>query len=526
MTDPATSALERAFPTFARGTNREDMLRSWRCALRMLTNPDTGLPFSEAEIALATAEHSRWYAEADAIDLVELVQQQRALWLADQVRTDRASMTWLERYHGKLWGQTPLGASGGSGTATAVATVGTVFVGSTILPDPVAAQATAPDGKRYQVLWTVVTPVGGTATLTLKAIDTGTATNLAIGTTLTWSLNKPVGASATATVATTFSGGAPAETAAQFGARIDSYRRHKASSGNWAHFRAWAREASSAVEDAFVYCSALHAGSVIVCPMQRRAGALGPLARIASAGTLVDVIHDLVPPASPNVPGMPFVYVLPAADQATSVCLSLAMLRSSAAGWADAVPWPGQLAGVGSTITAVADQQHFTLTIPAGSPALPTGVTAPQMMVWDLSTSRWEKLLVTSVTALGGNDYAVVLTSAPTLVIAPNMWISPYTARLVSIAGAIEAYFDSLGPGELVNLSTDSRAHRAFRSPQPTEEWPQRFGSGVISYLQDALRGALSDSVLESATSTPAVPSSPGLGPLYLSLFHCGIYAL
>jgi len=519
-------APERAFPVFGRGAHRDHMLRSWRIGLRTLTNPDTGLPFTEREIAAATAERARYWSEAEAVDLVLLSGEQRAIYLADQVRMDRAASSWLERYHGGLWDDAPLPASGGSGTASAVATVGTIFHGSTTLPDPTAVQATDPAGKRYQVLYSVTTPAGGTASPVLKGIDTGSDTNLPVGTVLTWSQNRPTGAAEKATVAAQYTGGAPKETSAQFASRLRSTVRHKAASGNDSHIRYWARRATTAVEDAFVYACALHAGTSIVCITQKRAGVLGPAARIPSIGTLSDVTSYLVPPGSPVVPKPPLILVVPPVSQSSDLVLAMSMPVGVSSGWADLIPWPEQYGGAAATITAVASQVQFTLTVPASSAALPSGVTAPGLMVWDASTSRYEKLEVSL--AYGGHPaYTIQLSSAPTHTLAMGDVICPDTARRLLIAQSTDNYFDSLGPGELVDLSNDPRAHRAARFPLPSEDYPLRAGSGVNTWLQDALGASLADISLESVSSSlPTVPSDPTAGPALMVAGKVGVYPL
>jgi hypothetical protein len=137
-------APDREFAVFQRGEVRELILALFRNALRSQTNPDTGATFTEEEIAVATAKGSKKWVEADADDIVALTDQQRALWLADQVRIDRAGTSWLQVHHGPMWGESYLLATGGSGPATATGTAGTVYVGSTTVPDPAAHYATDP----------------------------------------------------------------------------------------------------------------------------------------------------------------------------------------------------------------------------------------------------------------------------------------------------------------------------------------------------------------------------------------------
>ena len=93
------------------------------------------------------------------------------------------------------------------------------------------------------------------------------------------------------------------------------------------------------------------------------------------------------------------------------------------------------------------------------------------------------------------------------------------------IAEAIEAYFDTLGPGEVIDLTDDDRAHRAMRQPLQSEEDPARAGAGVLTFLQEALQAALSDNALDSISSqVPTVPADAVLGPAYMVPGHVGFY--
>lgn len=521
-------AAERRFIVFSRGEQRDLMLAAWRGALRRSINPETRAPFSEEEIAAATAEPGRWWAEADAVDLVLQPGQQRALFLASQVMPSRAGTGALETYHGPAWGEPRLEATGGSGAATAMAAPGTTFLGSTIIPDQLAAYAFDPGGQRFQVLYTVTTPANGIAgsdpnhPLIFVGRDVGISTNIANGTRLRWA-NLPVGAAPEAVTSEQYTGGTNRELDQEWGRRVEARIRHKPAAGNSSHVRGWAREASNAVADAAIYCCAYHAGSVHVAVIQKRANVQGPGGRIASFGTLQAVTAYLVPPGSSVFPTPPFLVVSSCVPQPSHLVIGLSLPRGRNAGWADLSPWPTSTGGTPAAITVVSNQTHFRMNSPSG---LPIGVT-PAMMIWNDVTSRFERLIVASVASAGGGLYDVVLSTAPAKTLAVADRISPYTDRQQIAAETIEGYFDSLGPGELIDLATDPRAHRAFRFPEPSEELPQRAGAGILSWLQDALGGALADSTLDAISSTtPTVPVSPYDGPSLLVAGRVGVYPI
>ncbi|WP_437759477.1 baseplate J/gp47 family protein [Sorangium sp. So ce1389] len=514
---------DQSFATFTRGQLRDEILSYFRTGLRNRINPATGAPFSETEIAVATAQGSRFWIEADAIDLVCLGLQARGTVLADQVRIDRASPEWLRDYHSVLWGVPYLPASGGGGKVKATATSGTVWVGSTTLGSPAAVYGTDETGLRYQVLIGENTPGSGTVTLQVGAVDSGTATNLEAGKTITWA-NPPLGAQATAEVlAPGFTGGTDAETDQEFSRRLAAQIRHKPASGNSSQMRVWAREATNSVEDAFVYACAYHAGSVHVAITQKRGTTTGPNARIPSLATLATVTAYLVPPGSPVVPSRAHVVVTGVTAQATNMILQLNLPKRSTAGYTDAAPWPGYVSAV-ADVNQVTDPTHFRV---HSDMALPAGVTAPSLMVWNEAASGFEKLLVTSVSSAGSGNYNVTLSSPPATTIAVGSWISPDIGRRASLSQGITDYFDALGPGELINLASDDRAHRAARFPDPAEEYPYRAGAAIVARLGEALGSAFGDGVLVSMSpATPTVPSEPILGPNLLVAGKVAIYSL
>lgn len=516
---------DRLFPIKARGEFREAMLRNYRYGLRQATNPETQRPFDEEDIARATQVGSELYLHFDGLDALLLLQQQRAVFLAAQANLATASTESLKNLHAPLWGEVFLQAAGGSGLVNAPALSGTLFYGTTIIGDPSATVARDAAGLRYQVLYSEVTPPSEIALLTMVGIDTGDSTNLEPGTKLTW-VNGPIGATAAPTVATKFRGGLPAETDAQFIKRLQRRIRHKQGAGNRAQLRAWAEDAANnAVESAFVYSCVFHAGSVALAIVQKRGSITGPAGRVASAGTLAAVTAQLVPPGSAVLPGHPRLVVLGAVPVASDLVIGLSQAQGSSAGWVDFQPWPSQLA----TITATnigGNPLAFRLST-AG--ALPFG-GIPRMMIWDVPTSRFEELSVASVSLQSGIVYDVVLTNLPTHALAVNDFCCPLNGARKVIAETVELFFDSLGPGELIDTSPtsiDSRRGRAFRFPKPNEEYPQRAGTTVLSFLQDALGTSLADSVLSSVSvALPPIPADPILGPGLLVAGRLGIYPL
>lgn len=519
---------EREFAVFRRGEIREDILRFFRNGLRNLVDPETGDLFTEDVIRKATTAGSRFYVEADAIDLACQGVQKRDEFLAQQIRVDRAGSAFLVNFHAVTWGETYLPATGGTGDIVATGLPGTTWIGSTTVPDPFATFGTDERGNRFQVLVSGIADPDGEATLVVIGIDGGLETNLAPGAEIRWS-NPPAGSDPTAVVATQFTGGGPAETDAEFSARLAARIRHKPGAGNDAMVRALARAASNAVEDAFVYPCAMNAGSVLVAITQKRGSTVGPNGRVASAGVLLQVQAAIVPPGSPDLPGQDFVAVLPDTPQPTNTVVQLALRKGSAAGWTDLQPFPPINGTNAVAVSLVTTQTDWRITT-SGAGQLPSGVSSLPgvgLMVWDVATSRFEQLQVATVTDLGGGVYRVQLSAAPTHTIAVGDWISPATLQMTALAEAVEAYFDSLGPGEVVNLSSDVLAARAFRRPIPSEEYPARAGQSLITFIAEALGAVAADATLASNTvSTPSLPADPIDGPRRITLGKFAAYEL
>jgi hypothetical protein len=523
-----TAPLERDFQTFARGEIREEILRGFRLALRLFPDPATDQPFTEDQIRRVTMFGSRFYAEADAIDLVGLGHQKRDEYLATQLRIDRAASPFLVDFHGALWGEAPLPATGGTGNVTALANSGVVWLGSTTVPDPLAVSGRDPAGNVYQVFVGGVTPGSGQITLTLVGVSTGRGTNPVAGTIITWE-NPPVGAQPTATVDADFVGGLDRETDEQFAARLGARIRHKPGAGNWSMLRDLARQISNAVDDAFVYPTALHAGSVLVAVTAKRGETLGPLARVPSLALLTTVTGALVPPGSPEVPARAFVVVTGIAVQSTPLVVQLAQRLGSPSGWTDEEPWPSYTASfpAGVAISAInvgGDPLVFDVqtdsTTPSGAPKA--------LMHWQVSTSTFQSLSVASVAFVAGTTWRVGLTVVPSAphVLAVGDLISPDMTRRDLVGQAVVDYFDELGPGEVV-ASSDIRASRAYRNPEPSEERPSRAGQQVVSRIADALGPTLAAAFLNPIIgSTPLLPADVADGPSLLVLGKFAVYDL
>jgi hypothetical protein len=529
---------DRQFATFRRGQIRDDIILGvYRSSLAAMVNPVTGAVFTADEILRATQPGSRFYIEADAIDLYGMSLQSRGALLADQVDASRANTRFLEGYHAKQWigDDARLPAVGGGGTGQFKATTGSIFPGSTTLGDPTAAVATDPNGKRYQVLEEVIVEASdnGIVNLPMRGVDTGVITNIPADTVLTWAANAPLGAEPAGKALANFSGGFDVETDAELAERVAEIIRYRPGNGNAAQFMAWAREASVAVERAFVYPCAMHSGTTMVAILQKRQGTDGPASRIdPDETTMADAIHYLTPPLSPVVKEGAFVIVVSPTGQSSNMVVRISLGLGRNGGWYDSVPWPNpsdQLEAWEVQVTDVTSQTEFDVEtsadLPGGASSL-SGDDAPQIMIWDEDTSRFERLLVSSISK-SGDTATITLSEAPTHTIAEGDRISPYTDQLETVAIAAENYFDELGPGEVVDIDTDPRGDRAARFPPPHERYPTRAGQSIVTRIVDALGNVAPDaSLVYCSRNEPSLPGQIIDGPYQVILGHLTVLPL
>jgi uncharacterized membrane protein len=150
----------------------------------------------------------------------------------------------------------------------------------------------------------------------------------------------------------------------------------------------------------------------------------------------------------------------------------------------------------------------------------------PALMIWDEVRSRWEKLLVASCVRTGASAYDVTIYETPVATVAAGSIISPSTKHREAIAESIEAYFDGLGPGQVV-ASTDPRFSRSKRWPPASIQGSDGFSINTMgAWISDAIGpalGALGVELIDATPSLTSVPATPYDGPRMLTIGHVGI---
>lgn len=164
----------------------------------------------------------------------------------DQFLTAKATTEAIERHAEARFGSSPRKGATKSTGADALTVTGTV--GSTL---SVGQELVANDGTRFQNTSGGTIPSGGSLTVDVESIDTGTVANRESGETLTF-VSPETGIDSAATVAADIEGGEDQETDGELIARVlDAYRNPPAA-GRFSDYRQWA-VAVEGVAKAYVY---------------------------------------------------------------------------------------------------------------------------------------------------------------------------------------------------------------------------------------------------------------------------------
>jgi hypothetical protein len=276
------------------------------------------------------------------------------------------------------------------------------------------------------------------------------------------------------------------------------------------------------IADVFVYPCAYHGNSFHAAVVTKRAGVMGPTARIAPAGTVAMVGGILTPPGTREVPGTVHGVVSACVARSAEVSLRVDLAAGRTSGWRDPSPWPPTRA------KWISEEGPLQYRITCEQEIDPASA-APAIMAWDAARSRFEALRVLSWTPYGvtPGDIIVTVASAPALTFVEGVTlISPDTARREDLAVAAELYFDALGPFELVE---DRRGGRAFRQPKPDEEWPAVYSlTEIAGWLKEALGPAIGGRGISHAEDpvnvTEVFPTDPTTGPYLLVLGQFSVH--
>lgn len=384
--------------------------------------------------------------------------------------------------------------------------------------------------SRYQVT------VGGTYfsgnLCPVTGIDTGTSTNLPIGSVLEWD-EAPPGILPTAIVADDgegdgLTGGRPEETDEELVQRIIEMRRDPATAGNAAEYRQAARKTPTlSIEQVFSYEAPFGPGTVAIVAMMRPA--------YPGASRAPNLVHLAAIDAkirNSGFPGDDGPFVCSLIEVPVDVHIGVQWTRA-ATGFSDQAVWPPYVAASPVRVSAATSATSFTLetSVTIASPKI--GQT---LAFYNGATRRFVRkrvLTVTEVTA--GKKWTItcetVATASDTsfvpradLPAVPGQVVSPWSDSLNMLVTPMLTYFGQLGPGEMVHLFWDEGT-RQKRQPESPELWPHVISSRDLANAPP--KAIVSDVVPYQPASNGTSYSTPvGLTGSLVYLLTLGDFAV
>lgn len=414
---------------------------------------------------------------------------------ADAQMPDTAVGDDLER-EGELLEREKQGAAGSIG--------GVVLDASASSPIETGRELTDDAGLRYEVI------IGGTyadgATIPIRAIDTGAATNHAEDDVLRW-VSAPPYSSPTALVASGgLVNGIDAEDDEVFRARILSVYQNPPGAGNWEHVAEMAEESIASVQKGFVYPAIQGPGSLHVAVSA--APTDDSVSRVVASATVSGVVDPYV---KGKLPTHVHIVTTTVTDVNTDVAIGLSLPEAPTAnppgpggGWTNGTPWPSVDASTTfrCTVTAVTSSTQFTV----------DATTAPTINVTRIAwySHSEQKLYTGLVTASSGSSGTYLITvDNPFTDIATGAYIWPECQNAQTYVDAILEHFALMGPGE--KTDNVSALVRGFRHPVPSSGWSYSVGPVMLRDLSNAGDEVLDAQFLHRTDGTTTKTGSTGL---------------
>ena len=367
-------------------------------------------------------------------------------------------------------------------------------------------------GARYRCAKTAL--YGDGQLVLLTAIDVGPGTDQPAGTKMEWSNPRP-GCSVEATVwSEGLTGWRDEATADEYRALIEERRGNPSAAGNDAAYQALIEDATAngvAVQKAFTWPAIKGSGTTAFTFTMRPTTPGG--SRLPSQAQLAIVLAAL----EGSFPRDDGIFGVLLAEQSTEIQIR-ATWRKNAAPWTDANPWPTFIAA--STPVRV----DGAVTISSGGFRVTTDgtLTAPvvgqTLGLYDAANATFVQKRIAGVTEVVADkswDLTFDMSAGASDVFTPadGALVSPWSDSLNLITGAIVAYFDAMGPGELVATFYDP-GRRQRRQPENPESWPSEISNRIDALVQ-AVSAVRSATLVSPATLEPTqVGVSPSLAYL------------
>lgn len=343
-------------------------------------------------------------------------------------------------------------------------------------------------GTKYEVTSARVYQDG--ELIPLVGVTTGPQTNLEPGVVLQW-VSPPIGFNLFATVfedanGNGLTGGRDEETDEEIRARIREARSNPAASGNDAAYQQTMKATPGvAVLAAFTYPAIQGAGTTAACFLVRP-GSLGA-SRVPNAAQIALVRGNTIG-QMPRDDSAAFCDVT---EVPTDVILGIDWAQGNAK-WTDGVPWPTYAGSIAYEVQAspAPTATVFKVKTTAVSPDVP--VVGQTIALFDRTNLVFVPKRITAISVIGLGEYTLTTDtgagSDTTFVPAAGDRPSPWSDSLNQIPDLVATYFETLGPGEQVNLFLADffdEGYRQRRNPPSPQFWPNEISERIlISILQ------------------------------------------
>lgn len=477
-----------------------------------------------------TATNSDAWVRAKAIADVVLPIYSNAKTIANEVFPATAGEQSLGRF-GRTYGVPRLGEINSSGTGTSTASVPLVLADGAELTN-------LSTGTQYRTLGTTNIGVSLSETTYIVALDPGVSGDADPGTVLTYT-SPPPGLNPIFTVVSV-AGGDSAWSLARWAKELFRRMRQAPRAGNIAHFIELALTIPG-LEQAFVYPSLRGRGTMDVCITT--SGASG--SRSAGVATINRYFGALQGGARAQggsfIPGIPAdvlanTQIHAAVEQSTSILIGMeASAANPFASWPPSGTGYVDIANSNTWyITSGATSlNQFTVGSPvAGTVVAPAAGNVIGVFFPSVGFAKATILGVSGTWVITVGTWAASDGSEPTEALVPSgAVVVPWCTQLplivgapatgsLGLSGALPAYFDSLGPGEMTALtSTDTTRRRRWPRTSDTDpltgaiEWPTNFTARAQAAVIGAVDAAdLSLAPAATFSSSPDVPASPYIG--------------
>jgi len=398
-----------------------------------------------------------------------------------------------------------------------------IVAGAVTIPD--GLQFVYPNGLRGKVSGAHIGVVDG-GEVEVIAIDTGSATNLAGGESVTWA-SPPLNVKSQATVSiySPLVGGLDSEKDERKRDRIMNRLQNVPQGGNPGYMIETSLNALASVQYAFVYSAIGGPSSQRVVVVRDFDSASNSWSRALTTGAL-DIVRQAIHAAMPD--GMETV-VSTVTEENADVALQVTIPLATSAGgngqgWLDAAPWPPLVVADGGRVPigTVTTSSQYTVTANTA-----TAPVAGQTHVawWNPTDKRFETRLVSTVG--GASPNWVITLDAPWVdsngaTAQVGDYVCPAAVNLAAYGATWLNAMRRMGPGE--GTADANRLPRAARIPDAADSWFADLGFQQLNTLVNAHAEITNAAYSYSPTTSPTVPGTVATAPAILVPRRFAVY--